>query len=137
MGNPITGLLRRGGLPDDARAGVEAEGVLLLEEGLRASVTYRDYRAPGRRSSLRRDWTKAALAVTKERLAVYVGGRPFVNVPFGDDRFAALAIDRQDRDLAIAFDPSAFDPSRSGGIEVRVRPANASAALALIRSQQR
>ena len=50
-------LLGTGCLPDELRGEVMAEGVLLLEEGLRGSVTYRHYRAPGRRAN----WSKSGL----------------------------------------------------------------------------
>ena len=47
-------LLGSGRFPDELGTALRAEGVELLEEGLSGSVTFRDYKAPGRRYSLRK-----------------------------------------------------------------------------------
>jgi hypothetical protein len=43
-----------GRLAEELRAALTAEGLVLLEENLTGSITYRNYRAPGQRSSLKR-----------------------------------------------------------------------------------
>ena len=134
MRNPITTLLfGRGNFPDDVHAALRAEGVRWLEEGCRASITYRHYRAPGERSNWRREWVRAALAVTGERVAVYVRGRRFVNVNFSDPRFANLEIDANDGAITIGCDANDFNDRASGRIEVRVRSTDAERVLALLR----
>ena len=65
-------LLGRGTLPDDLRAQLTAEGLDQEEEGIRGTVTYRHHRAPRRRSNWRRQWIRAALAITDRRLLVAI-----------------------------------------------------------------
>lgn len=64
MANPITALLfGRGGLSDAMRAELEPEGIVHREDGLRGSITYRHYRAPGERSN----WSKEAIRAQQAR----------------------------------------------------------------------
>ena len=41
-------LFRLGRVPREALSVLESEGIVVLEEGLRGSVTLRNFRAPGR-----------------------------------------------------------------------------------------
>ncbi|HWP52930.1 MAG TPA: hypothetical protein VN476_02295 [Pyrinomonadaceae bacterium] len=41
-----------GKMPAQWRATIDSEGVVLFDEGIRSTVTYRDFRSPGRRASL-------------------------------------------------------------------------------------
>ena len=128
-------LLGGGTLPDALRAELVAEGLDQEEEGLRGTVTYRHYRAPRRRSSWRRQWIRAALAITDRRLLVAIRGRPFVNVPWDDPRLREMELAVEDDRLLIAFDPGLFDERRSGRIELRLRSAHPRLALEQIRSR--
>jgi hypothetical protein len=60
-----------GKLPDPLRAELEAEGIVLLEEDLRGTITYRNYRAPGRRYGLRKARIAGAIAVTRQRVVAW------------------------------------------------------------------
>ena len=128
-------LLGGGTLPDALRAELVAEGLDQEEEGLRGTVTYRHYRAPRRRSSWRRQWIRAALAITDRRLLVAIRGRPFVNVPWDDPRLREMELAVEDDRLLIAFDPGLFDERRSGRVELRLRSAHPRLALEQIRSR--
>jgi hypothetical protein len=137
VANPLTALLfGRGDLPDSRRAEVEAEGVIHLEQGLKGSITYRHYRAPGRRSNWRKQAIRAALVLTRERLAVFVRRRPIVDVAFDDTRIRGLEV-RADRGaLVIDVDASTFNDQASGQITVRLRCADPAAVVAEIRARQ-
>jgi hypothetical protein len=131
-------LLGSGTLPDDLRAELTAEGLDQEEEGIRGTVTYRNYRAPHRRSKWRRQWIRAALAITDRRLLVAIRGRPFVNVSWDDPRLDELEMSVGDDDrLLMAFDAGLFDERRSGRVELRLRPAHPRLALEQIRSRMR
>ena len=129
--------LGRGTLPDDLRAQLTAEGLDQEEEGIRGTVTYRHYRAPHRRSKWRRQWIRAALAITDQRLLIAIRGRPFVNVPWDDPRLDAMEMSVEDDRLLIAFDPALFDERRSGRIELRLSSAHPRMALEQIRARTR
>jgi hypothetical protein len=128
-------LLGGGTLPADLRAELVAEGLDQEEEGLRGTVTYRHYKAPHRRSSWRRQWVRAALAITDRRLLVAIRGRPIVNVPWDDPRLERMEMGVEDDRLLIAFDPGLFDERTSGRIELRLRTVHPRLALEQIRSR--
>ena len=129
-------LLGRGTLPADLRAQLTAEGLDQEEEGIRGTVTYRHHRAPRRRSNWRRQWIRAALAITDRRLLVAIRGRPFVDVPWDDPRLEQMEMSVGDDDrLLIAFDASLFDERRSGRVELRLRTAHPRMALEQIRAR--
>jgi hypothetical protein len=111
-----------GKLPDPLRAELEAEGVVLLEEGLRGTLTYRNYRAPGRRYGMRKVRIAGVIAVTRLRVVVWGAGRQ-VDVPLG---YPGVEVARDGEEkVMFAFDASAFHTDRSGRVEVRLRTPSA------------
>jgi hypothetical protein len=134
--NPAARLLfGTGTLRPDVLAALRAEGMLLLEEGLRGHVTRRNWRAPGERSNWRREWIRGALVITRRRLAIHGRRGPLVNVPWTDPRFAGLTITADHHGLLVVADAAAFSDERSGGFEVLVRPRDQHRAFDLIRLQ--
>jgi hypothetical protein len=55
---------RSGQFSEEMRTQLTAEGVVVMEEGLKVSITWRHYRAPGRRYGYRRMGTNGGIAVT-------------------------------------------------------------------------
>ena len=91
---------------------------MVLEEGIRVSVTYRNFRASGKRFTWKRRVSSGAVAVSTKRLVAHAGRIRLVNVAFDDPRFRRLAINiEQPGCLCVAFDPSDFNPNQSGQIE--------------------
>ena len=45
-----------GKIPEQFVAALKPEGILLMDEGIKGSVTYLDFHAPGKSSSWRRQW---------------------------------------------------------------------------------
>ncbi len=129
-------LLGSGTLPDDLRAQLTAEGLDQEEERIRGTITYRHYRARHRRSNWRRQWIRAALAITDQRLLIAIRGRPFVDVPWDDPRLEQMEMSVGDDDrLLIAFDPGLFDEHRSGRVELRLRSVHPRLALEQIQAR--
>ena len=110
-----------GRLPASKRHTLESEGLRFLEEGLPAILTLRQYRAPGRMTSFRRQGGSAALALSSERLVLAIYRRSIVDLRFDDACFAHLEIDKTDRGLRISFEAERFDDRQSGAVEVRLR----------------
>src|SRR5262245_55038884 len=79
-----------GKIPAPLMSELNNEGILLLDEGVRGSVTYRNFRAPGKRSNWRRQWFTAAIALTKIRLLALSYANPMINVPVADERMRAM-----------------------------------------------
>jgi hypothetical protein len=133
--NPLRRVfLGSGRLPDDLRGSLTAEGIVLLDEGLSGSVTYINYRAPGRSSSWRKAPFTGAIAITGQRLVVAAsrGGKP-INVPLADPLRDAVKVSADGPDKVLfSVDPSAFDPRKSGTVEVRLRTPRAAEVVALL-----
>ena len=126
----------KGRLPDDLRSQLAAEGILVIEEGVPATVSFSHYRAPGRRGNWRGNYL-LAFAMTDRRLLVY-GGTPdrrppsaFVNVSWDQARAGGLRALLDDGSLRLSYDISALYPDRAGQAEVRLRTGQAPAALAV------
>ncbi|MDT3440290.1 MULTISPECIES: hypothetical protein [unclassified Pseudofrankia] len=115
-------LFGAGQLPADLRATLEAEGLVLLEEGLTGSITYRNYRAPGQRSSWRKEAVSGAIAVSAGRLVVWAGRGKHIDVPLASPFLTAIDIGVEPPDrVRFAYDAGKFNPTRSGTVEVRLR----------------
>ncbi len=126
-------LLGPGRFPDDLRGVLLAENLLLLDEGLHGSITYRDYRAPGRRASLEKRATSGAIAVTSRRLVVWTGRSKHIDVPLRDSlRHAIQVVAETQEKVCFGYDPSLFQPATSGRVEVRLKPARAAEIVALL-----
>lgn len=126
--NPLRRLRRRrtGQLPEQLRTELAAEGVQLLEEQLSGSITVRGYRAPREYASWKKELVSGALVITRRRLVVWVRGSKHIDLPLGHPMRDALEVvaERPDR-LRLGYEASDFDESRSGRVEVRLRPAHA------------
>jgi hypothetical protein len=131
----IVGGSGRGRLPDELRAGLaEYEGYLVLAEGLRGSILYRNYRAPGQYSSFKIEAVRGAVAVTPRRLVVSINGHKHVDVPHDHPLRGAVdaSVDDKGR-LAIGYDPSKFDPRRTGEVTIRFHTEAADRILSALR----
>ena len=99
----------------------------MLEEELPGSVTYRNYRTPGRYSKLRKHGVMGSIALTDRRLLVWANHVKHVNVPHHDPLRAGIKVrvDQPDR-ICVSYDAGTGDPGMSGQVEVRLRTTRAS-----------
>jgi len=97
------------------------EGIVVADEGIPGSVTYRDFRAPGRYSAWRKQAFIGSVVVTNIRLVALMQSRFAVDVPFTDKRIRQLQISIERGRLLIALDASLFHDNWSGRIEYRYR----------------
>ena len=113
-------LFKLGRVPRAALPALQSEGIVLFEEGLRGSVTLRNYRAPGRYHSLKSSILAGSLVLTEQRFVAFAFSKPLVNIPLHDDRLRALEISvPRNGVLEITFDPSVFDLQASGSVTCR------------------
>jgi hypothetical protein len=121
-------LFRFGSLPARRRVEYEREGVVLVAEGVRITITYRNYRAPGKRFVWRRTAGSGSAVLTRKRLVVYSYRWPILNVELDDPQFGLLAIlSPAPNTLQIEFEAGTFDPKRSGSVAIEIRSSLASA----------
>jgi len=125
-----------GKMPEQFRTTLNSEGILLLDEGIKGSVTYLDFRAPGKRFSWRRQAFSASIAITKVRLVALQYSNPAINVPFSDERIRRLRVSVEgDETLLVAFDPSLFHNDWSGTMEYRFHTSQARALRETLRER--
>jgi hypothetical protein len=98
------------------------EGIVVSDEGIPGSITYRNFRAPGKYFSWRKQAFTGSVVVTNVRLVALMYANFAVNVPFNDERVRKLQISVEGSDrLLIVFDPSLFHDKWSGTIEYQFR----------------
>lgn len=125
-----------GKIPEALLTRLKGEGVLLLDEGVRGSVTYRNFRMPGRYSNWRRQWYTASIALTKVRLVALRRSAPIIDVPLADERIRRLRLLPEGGDtLLVAFDAALFHGDWSGTIEYRFRTPQARLFTDTVREQ--
>lgn len=109
-----------GKIPFQIRSALQIEGIVVTDEGLKSSLTYINFRAPGKRSSWRRVWFNGSVTITNTRLVALRGAQPMIDVPFSDERFGGLQISAEDAEtLLVRFDASLFHTDWSGTLEYR------------------
>ena len=117
----MTGFFRRwraarGTLPNALRAELEGEGLVLVEERIEGTVTYRAYEALGQRPRSGVQATVAALALTSKRLVVRGTQCVQLDAPPG-----ILTVSDEAGELVLAYDAGDLYPTRSGSVELRLR----------------
>jgi hypothetical protein len=111
-----------GRMPWQWRSMIESEGVVLFDEGIGGSITYRDFSAPGRRSSWRTVAFSGSIALTGTRLLALQYANPAIDVPLDDPRLKQMQFSVEGEDkLLVAFNANLFHDDWSGTIEYRFR----------------
>lgn len=129
-------LFRVGRIPEQFKAQMEAEGIVIQDEGFSGSTTYKNFHRPGVYSGWRRVWHTTALTITRTRLVGMAFSNPIINVPFTDERIRRLNVSLENPGtLLIAFDASLFHDDWSGSIEYRFRTSQAQAFLDALKAR--
>jgi hypothetical protein len=101
------------------------EGIVVSDEGIPGSVTYRNFHAPGKYFSWKKQAFTGSVVVTNIRLVALIYSNFAVNVPFTDERIRKLQISVDGDRLVIALDPRVFHDNWSGSIKYRFRTEHA------------
>ena len=110
-----------GAIPRNAVAQIQKEGVVLQDEGIGGSVTFKKFRAPGKYYSWRRNWFSGSIVLTRKHFLAFRYSQPIIGVSWADAEFKELRIQLEDRNtLGVGFEASAFQENASGEIEVRL-----------------
>jgi hypothetical protein len=125
-----------GKIPEQFMATIKAEGILVLDEGIKGSVTYRDFHAPGKYSAWRRQWFTGSIVLTQVRLVSLTTLSQAIDVPLTDGRIRSMRFSvEKEGTLLVAFDPSLFHPGWSGTMEYRFRTIEAPAFVEKLRER--
>lgn len=115
------------------KAKLQPEGIVLFEEDVKGSMTFRNFRSPGRYSSWRKVLITSLIALTKTRLLALKGSSPIIDVPLTDERLRRMKFSLEgEKTLLVAFDASLFQPEWSGEIEYRFKTSQAERFLELL-----
>ena len=131
----LSRFLLGGYVPNALRSELDAEEILILEERCHGTLTYRDFRSPHRRASLKKQGMRAAVVVTSRRVVICRRSTTLLDVAFDDPRFGALEWkeDRPDR-FCVGFDVARFHDGWSGRLEIRLTTERTPEILARVRS---
>lgn len=118
-----------GTLTPELKAKLEAEGLVLIEEGLPGTVRYTHFKAPGRRHHGKVSREKLGLAISEERFVIYCrsGLVELADSSFDNPRLALLDISLQEEDeleVLIDYDRAHMEKV-SGQIAIRAKAPNA------------
>ena len=140
----LSAFLGGGKLKPKVRAELEAEGLVVAEEGLRGSIRYTHFKAPGKRFHGKVVPMRMAIAVSETRIVIYggVGGPELVDSEFDSPRLAAVDFSVEDGDkLKILVDYDQMEEAEaakvSGQIMITVTTTGASQILEQIQARLR
>jgi hypothetical protein len=125
---------RKGSFPSDVRSELQRERLVLLAEGIPATISHG---VVGGQRGPRKLPTLAAVALSQQRLVLYAAGEPLIDVTWdsGDARLLDLAA--QDDGLQVGFFAEHFAEDGSGRVELFLRIRDAPALLAAITQRRR
>ena len=112
-------LFGSGRLPPEGASLVAADPSALIAESLVCSITFVNFRAPGRYSAWRRQWFLGSLAVAKDRLVAYRYRKRLVNVAWDDPRVRQIKFSVPEPGCMVASWSPAERRSTSNGIRAR------------------
>lgn len=115
-----------GKLPPELIAEFRSDGVLFTDEGIRATVTYKNFRGGGRISNWKRQWFGAAVVLTQKRLVAFRLRSRIIDVRLDDPRLKQMEFTVEEPEtLSVCFDADLFQPDWKGRIEYRFRTPSA------------
>lgn len=131
------GVTGPGRLPDDLRAQLLDEGLVVLAEDVPGTMSHDRYRAPGQdiRRSTRK--VRGTVAVSRRRLLIWAAGAKRVDMPFANSFWQALEVSMDGDDwLRVDIDVAALGPDRSGHIVIRMQTDQARTVAALLAAER-
>ena len=121
-------LLGNGTLRPALRAELEAEGLVLVAEGLSGSLRYSNFKAPGKRFHGKIVWVRIAIGVSRERVVAYSssGRAKLVDTPYDSPRWAMVEVAHEEERVEFRVDYDKQDDPRFGGrLTIRAETAEA------------
>lgn len=118
--NPFKFLLGSATMPASLRSSLEAEGITFLAEGLTGSITYRNYKAPGKRYGVAKQGTAGAVAISSKRLVVWVSRGGYIDIPLSMVGSAVRASSDKPNQVSFRYEAGQFRPETSGKVEIRL-----------------
>ncbi len=120
-------------MPAPLMSELNAEGIVLFDEGVKGSITYRNFRAPGKAFSWKRQGFAGSIALTKTRIVGLAYSKFLINAPLSDERLRKMNFSVESNGaLCVAFDAALFHADWSGTIEYRFKTEEAQRLVELL-----
>jgi len=127
-----------GGIPQNAVDQIQKEGLVLQDEGIGGSLTFKRFRAPGKYYAWRRSWFSGSVVLTQEHFLAFRYSQPIIGVSWCDKKFKELSVRLEDENtLCVGFEASTFQEDASGEVEVRLSTTLAPELLRQIEKSER
>lgn len=128
-----------GRLAPELKAELEAEGLVLIEEGMTGSVRYDHFKAPGKRFNGKVTGICAGLGMSEQRLVIYChsGRVELADSPWSSPRWEAATVSQDGERIVIEvdYDRMPDSPKVSGQIAIRMNTPNAASIVDQLRSR--
>ena len=123
-------LLGTGELRPELRSALEAEGLVLIEEGLGGSVRYRHFKAPGKRFHGKVTGERIGLGISQKRVVAYCrsGRGKLIDTEWSNPKLGMVDVSLVDGDkvaILVDYDKQTDVPDVSGQLTIRMRTPNA------------
>ena len=124
-----------GKVPKKYRPAIEQEGVLIIEEGIPASVTFKNFKAPGRYHSWKRSYFIGALIITEKSFFAFNFSNMLIGRPLSAEKLGALGCNLDGQNLLrVDYDAASFNADWSGQVECRFYTSKAQLFLERLKS---
>ncbi len=98
-----------GAIPKNVRAVLEAEGIVVCDEGMSGRLITRDVKGPGKRYLNRSEGFLGCLVVTRKRIACFSFRKRQINISVDGPNTSGLYVDTpHETGLTLAFESSFF-----------------------------
>lgn len=115
-----------GKIRETVLAELKGEEIIASDEGIKSTLTYKNFRAPGRYSNWKRRWFAGAIILTEKRLILQQYSQPVINILLTDERLQKIKVSLEAEDsLLFEFEPHLFLENSTGNIEWRCRTPHA------------
>jgi hypothetical protein len=128
-----------GKLSNQQKLFLKKEKCILCEEGIKTSVTYTDFKAPGKHFRKKKEWCITSMILTGKRFVSQRGHKNFlINIPLDDKRLKEieLTIDKI-KNLIVSFEANLFHDNWEGKIKFIFNVENATIFLNEISKRQK
>lgn len=120
-------------LPFGAASLIPPNERVLVCEHLFCSITFRNFRSPGRACDWNRQWFVGSIAVSDRHIIAFRGRRRLINTAFDDPRFFRISFSADDYNLYITHDAGLYRDDWSGQIECRFHAREAQQIATVVR----
>lgn len=113
-------LFRLGRFPKAMVPILESEGIVLQDQGVWGSVTFRKFRAPGKIYNYRKSGFVGSVVITELRFAAFAFSKPLVNLPLEKEKLELLDLSVPKRNqLLVNFNAGDFHEGWKGTLKCR------------------